>query len=91
MTKAKSRLSQLSAKMRTGKPISEIGKTEIGEADTTAPHGSRGDFRKVTVTLPPVVYAALVQESSRRKIAGEPDPLLASIVREAVVSHLKKL
>jgi hypothetical protein len=72
----------------------------LADADTGANHRElqtglsgheRWDFRKVTVTLPPAVYAALVQESSHRKISGEPDPLLASIIREAVVEHLKKL
>jgi len=44
--------------------------------------GERGDFRKVTVTLPPDVYDALVQESARRKSAGDPNHLLSSIARE---------
>jgi hypothetical protein len=44
--------------------------------------GERGDFRKVTVTLPPVIYDALVQESARRKSAGDPDHLLSAIARE---------
>jgi hypothetical protein len=44
--------------------------------------GERGDFRKVTVTLPPEVYDALVQESARRKSAGDPNHLLSAIARE---------
>ena len=44
--------------------------------------GERGDFRKVTVTLPPAVYDALVQESARRKSAGDPNHLLSAIARE---------
>ena len=44
--------------------------------------GERGDFRKVTVTLPPDVYDALVQESARRKSAGDPNHLLSAIARE---------
>ena len=44
--------------------------------------GDRGDFRKVTVTLPPEVYDALVHESARRKSAGDPNHLLSAIVRE---------
>ena len=44
--------------------------------------GDRGDFRKVTVTLPPGVYDALVQESARRKSAGDPNHLLSAIARE---------
>jgi hypothetical protein len=37
--------------------------------------GGRGDFRKLTVTLPPEVYDALVQESARRKTAGQANHL----------------
>jgi hypothetical protein len=44
--------------------------------------GDRGDFRKVTVTLPPEVYDALVHESARRKSAGDPNHLLSAIARE---------
>jgi len=50
----------------------------VGEANW----GERGDFRKVTVTLPPEVYDALVQESARRKTAGEANHLLSAIARE---------
>ena len=46
------------------------------------PWGERGDFRKVTVTLPPDVYDALVHESARRKSAGDPNHLLSAIARE---------
>jgi hypothetical protein len=31
----------------------------------------------------------MAEEPARRKIAGEPNRLLASIIREAVVAHLK--
>jgi hypothetical protein len=49
--------------------------------------GERGDFRKVTVTLPPDVYDALVQESARRKSAGDPNHLLSAIAREWFASR----
>jgi hypothetical protein len=45
--------------------------------------GERGNFRKVTVTLPPEVYDALVQESARRKSARDPNHLLSAIARES--------
>lgn len=44
--------------------------------------GERGDFRKVTVTLPPDLYDALVTESALRKSAGDPNHLLSAIARE---------
>lgn len=50
----------------------------------------KADFRKVSVTLPKEAYALLVQEAARRKIAGEPDHLLSSIVREAIIAKFQK-
>jgi hypothetical protein len=37
------------------------------------------------------VYERLVQESARRKIAGEPNQLLSSMMREAVNLYLEQL
>jgi transcriptional regulator of met regulon len=53
-----------------------------------APRGERGDFRKVTITLPPEVYEQLVNESARRKIAHEPNHLLSAVIREALFEFL---
>ena len=60
---------------------------------TTAnpPHGEKGDFRKITVTLPPGAYNRLIQESARRKMAKEPNQLLSALLREAVVEYLKRI
>ncbi len=55
------------------------------------PRGEKGDFRKVSVTIPPEAYERLVRESARRKIAGEPNQLLSALVREAVIEYLKRL
>jgi hypothetical protein len=52
------------------------------------PHGEKGDFRKLTITLPPEGYELLVQESARRKIAKDRNHLLSSIIREAVIEYL---
>jgi transcriptional regulator of met regulon len=55
------------------------------------PHGEKSDFRKITVTIPPEAYEQLIHESARRKIAGEPNQLLSSLLREAVMDYLKRL
>jgi len=55
------------------------------------PHGQKGGFRKVTITLPPHMYQRLIQESARRKIAGEPHRLLSSLLREAIERYLRDL
>jgi len=59
--------------------------------DPNPPRGEKGDFRKLSVTLPPEVYERLVQESARRKIAGEANQLLSALVREAIIEYLKRL
>jgi hypothetical protein len=56
-----------------------------------APRGDKGDFRKITFTIPPEAYEQLIQESARRKIAGEPNQLLSSLLREAVMLYLQQL
>lgn len=61
------------------------------ELDPNPPYGERGAFRKITVTVPPELYERLVQESARRKIAGEPNQLLSALLREAVTRYLNDL
>jgi len=61
------------------------------ELDPNPPYGERGAFRKITITLPQELYARLVKESARRKIAAEPNQLLSALLREAVVEYLQKL
>jgi hypothetical protein len=59
--------------------------------DPNPPHGERGAFRKITITLPPEIYERLIRESARRKIAGEPNQLLSALLREAVYQYLQNL
>ena len=54
-------------------------------------YGEKGSFRKISVTLPPDAYEQLIQESARRKIAGEPNQLLSALLREARSQWRKKL
>ena len=55
------------------------------------PYGEKGGFRKITVTVPPEVYERLLKETTRRKIAGEPNQLLSGLVREAVTQYLDQI
>ena len=59
--------------------------------DPNPPHGEKGHFRKITITLPPGAYERLIRESARRKIAGEPNQLLSALLREAVTQYLGAL
>ena len=54
-------------------------------------NGGKGDYRQISVTLPPGDYEKLIQESARRKIAGEPNQLLSGMLREAVTEYLKRI
>jgi len=61
------------------------------QVDANPGRGHKGDFRKISVTMPPVTYEQLVRESARRKIAGEPNQLLSALIREAVTQYLERL
>ena len=52
------------------------------------PYGERGDFEKITVTLPSNVRGLLLEESLRRKKARSKDWAIAAIVREAIAAYL---
>ena len=59
--------------------------------DANPPYGEKGNFRKVTVSLPQGIYERLIRESARRKIAGEPNQLVSALLREAVTLYLEQL
>jgi hypothetical protein len=52
------------------------------------PEERKGNFRKVTVTLPQDMYERLIQECARRKIAGEPNKMISALFREALIDYL---
>ncbi len=55
------------------------------------PYGEKSSFRRLTVTVPQEAYERLIRESSRRKIAGEPNQLLSALLREALNAYLARL
>ena len=77
--------------------ISESRKTEARKTrtrkkaalDAVPPRGSRDNFYKITVTVPPDVYEATMAEVVRRKLAKEPNRDLSGVVREALVAFLE--
>jgi hypothetical protein len=42
-------------------------------------------YVKVTVTLPPELYELIMKETTKRKLAKEPNPQVSAVVREALV------
>jgi hypothetical protein len=59
--------------------------------DLNPSYGKKGHFRPVTATVPPDIYERLIQESARRKIAGEQNQLLSALLREALERYLQQL
>jgi hypothetical protein len=91
MTDGKTRLAQLAARI-SEKP--KEGKTASREPslgrEANPPHGEKGDFIKVTVTLPPDIYQMIMAEAVRRKMHKERNPQLSAVIREAVVQYLER-
>ena len=84
---SKARLTELASRISEKR---KDGKTSPGKLEANPPHGQKGAFVKVTVTLPPEVYELLAQEATRRKMAKERNPLISAIIREAVVTYLQE-
>lgn len=80
----KARLTSLSTKLNA-KPEAK-SRLEGGAAK----HGEKGDFVKLTVTLPPEVYGLIMQEVTRRKMQKEADPAISAVLREAAIQYLSK-
>jgi len=68
--------------------IEPRAKKETAPADIHREYGERGDFVKVTVTIPTDVRAMLLDESLRRKKDRSADWPITAILREAVVAYL---
>ena len=82
----KARLASLAVKMdKVVTPVATPGKPA-----PKAQHGEKGDYLKLTVTLPPQVYELIMAEVTRRKVAKEPEPAISAIIRDAVLEHFSK-
>jgi hypothetical protein len=79
--KAKARLAHLSQRLSESQP-SENRKSE--EWEVHPPYGEKGDFRKLSVTLPKVLFAHVVEEATRRKVAGLENANTSAVIREAL-------
>ena len=51
--------------------------------------GERGDFLKVTITLPPDMLANIKRLGIERKLQGMRDTDVSSLIREALANFLK--
>jgi hypothetical protein len=64
---------------------------DSGTDAANPPLRGKADFRKITVSLPHEAYESLIRESTRRKIAQEPNRQLSSLLREAVLDYLARM
>lgn len=62
---------------------------KMGKLEANPSHGEKGDFVKITITMPPAVYELIAMEAARRKMAKERDPNISAIIREASVQYLE--
>lgn len=88
---------QKTGKPKTRKPVfGKVAKhlierpAEEQGIEVHRPYGERGDFEKITVTLPSDVRGMLLDESIRRKKDHSPDWPIAAIVREAIATYLRQ-
>lgn len=64
--------------------------TPSARIELDPPYGERGDFEKITITLPSEVRALLLDESNLRKKRRSSDWPIAAIVRQALAAYLTK-
>lgn len=79
----KARLASLAGKLNTP-PVNKNGDLP------RAKHGDKGDYVKLTVTLPPAAYELVMTEVVRRKVAKEAEPVISAVLRDAVLKQLGK-
>src|ERR1051326_940359 len=73
---------RISEKRKSAQLGSDKTLPEQAALEANPPHGKKGDFVKITVTLPPAVYTLISDEVVRRKLAKKPDAVMAAVIRE---------
>jgi len=66
------------------------GRHHAGITDPNPKRGSRGDFLKITVTVPAKMLTDLKVLGLRRRASGRKDTDVSSLIREAVADLLQK-
>jgi len=59
-----------------------------GQKDLHPVRGERGDFLKLTITMPPGLVLKLKQHGAERRILGEKNCDTSSLIRSAVTKYL---
>jgi hypothetical protein len=66
----------------------DVNPGNIFPIDVNPPHGEKGGFIKVTVTLSPDTYQLAMGEVTRRKLAKAGDAQISAVIREALAAYL---
>jgi hypothetical protein len=84
---AKARMAQLARGLKAPKEDVEFPKSQTRKpiSATFPERGQRGDFHKISATLPAALYEQVLAEVTRRKLAKENDADFSSVIREALV------
>lgn len=85
MAKKPSLMASLKRDLDKAKKKSSI---KTGETDLHPMRGERGDFLKLTITMPPELVLKLKQHGAERRILGEKNCDTSSLIRSAVKKYL---
>lgn len=65
-------------------------KAKKNESELHPMRGERGDFLKLTITMPPELVLKLKQHGAERRILGEKNCDTSSLIRSAVKKYLNE-
>jgi hypothetical protein len=87
----KTRMAQLARELNMQKEDIQFPKSDRGKQIGDIPaRGERGDFRKLTATLPAELYEKVLAHVLERKLSQQPNADLSSIIREALLLFFQR-
>lgn len=90
MSKKKPSLVDIKKNLDSTKPTSKIEKVIFKEQKENPQRGRRGDFKRLSLTLPKYMLDALRSISLERKIKEIPNYEMTAMIREAVASFIER-
>ena len=88
----KTRLTDLAGRLSENRKSNISEKRKSGKRTTARalhpPHGEKGEFIKVTATLAPETYEAIMEEVVGRRMRKEKNGNLSAVIREAIAAYL---
>lgn len=87
-TKMAKKPSMMASLKRDLEKAEKIPILKKGESELHPMRGERGDFLKLTITMPPELVLRLKQHGAERRIMGEKNCDTSSLIRSAVKKYL---